>query len=216
MEINWLGHASFKLRGKSVSLITDPFSSDMVGFRFPKTAADIVTVSHEHKDHNQVELVVGSPKVVSGPGEYEIAGVSIFGIPTYHDKQQGKERGRNTVYVITIDGVKVCHLGDLGHKLSEQQVGEIGAIDVLLIPVGGVYTIDASEAADVVSALEPKVVIPMHYRTSGLNPQVFAELSGVDEFIKEFGVEPLQESKYTTTVEKLPEEMQLVVLQRKG
>lgn len=216
MDVSFLGHASFRIRGKSVSVVTDPFSSDMVGFKFPKVTADIVTVSHDHQDHNQVALVAGNPKVISGPGEYEIGGVSIFGIPTYHDAKKGEERGRNTVYVLVLDGVRVCHLGDLGHKLTEEQVGEMGTVDILLIPVGGVYTIDSSQASEVVSQLEPRVVIPMHYNIPGLAPQTFSKLARVDEFVKEMGLEPARLEKYSITADKLPEEMQLVVLQRKG
>lgn len=215
MDIMFLGHASFVLRGKTATVVTDPYDPVMVGFKFPKVRAGIVTVSHAHADHNKVENVDGDPKVVSGPGEYEIGGVSIFGVPTYHDKKQGEERGSNTVYAMNIDGVRVCHLGDLGHKLAEEQVGEIGAVDVLLIPVGGVYTIDAGEASEVVSQLEPRVVIPMHYNTPGLSPKTFSELSGVDEFLKEMGLEPVRDVKYSVAPDKLPEELQVVVLERK-
>lgn len=216
MDISWLGHSSFRIKGKTATVITDPFESGKVGFKFPKVEADIVIVSHDHWDHNQSSLVQGNPRVVSGPGEYEIKGVSVFGVPTYHDAKQGAERGKNTVYVITIDNVRVCHLGDLGHILSETQVGEVGEVDVLLVPVGGVYTIDAKEAAEIVSSLEPKVVIPMHYKTGELNQETFGKLFGVDEFIKELGMEAIKDSKFSLTADKLPEEMQLVVLERKG
>lgn len=215
MDIVFLGHSSFRIKGKNAAVITDPFESGKVGFKFPKVEADIVTVSHDHWDHNQSSLVQGSPKVVSGPGEYEIKGISIFGVPTYHDAKQGAERGKNTVYVITIDNVRVCHLGDLGHTLSEAQVGEIGEVDILLVPVGGTYTISAKEAAEVVSSLEPKVVIPMHYKTGELNQETFGKLSGVDEFIKELGIEPVKDAKFSLTYDKLPEEMQVVILERK-
>lgn len=215
MDITWFGHSSFKLKGKNSSIVTDPFESK-VGFKFPKVEANVVTISHDHWDHNHAELVTDVPKVVKGPGEYEIGGVSIFGIHTYHDAKQGAERGPNTVYVISIDGIKVCHLGDLGHTLTEEQVGEIGAVDVLLIPVGGVYTIDSSQASEVVSSLEPKVVIPMHYSMPDLNQETFAKLSGVEEFVKELGLEPVRDSKYAITSDKLPEEMQLVILERRN
>lgn len=220
MDISWLGHSSFRIKGKTATVITDPFESGKVGFKFPKLEANIVTVSHDHWDHNQSGLVAapptGGPKVVSGPGEYEIKGVSIFGVPTYHDTKQGAERGENTVYVITVDNVRVCHLGDLGHTLSEEQVGEIGEVDILLAPVGGVYTIDASAASQIVSSLEPKVVIPMHYKTPELNAEIFGKLAGVEEFVKELGIEPVRDSKYSITADNIPEEMQLVILERKA
>lgn len=215
MDITWLGHSSFYIKGKSGSLVTDPYDSS-VGFKLPKTEAKIVTVSHDHADHNQANQVQGYPRVVTGPGEYEIGGVSIFGIPTYHDDKKGAERGPNTVYVITMDNIHICHLGDLGHTLSEEQVGEIGSIDILFIPVGGVYTIDAGEAAEVVSQLEPRVVIPMHYQIKGLNPQTFSGLDGVEKFLKEVGMDPVREEKYTITYDKLPEDMQVVLLEKRG
>ncbi|MAG59595.1 lactamase [Candidatus Woesebacteria bacterium] len=216
MEIVWLGHSSFRIKGKEVSVVTDPYDSGMIGIKFPKTEADIVTVSHEHKDHSKVDAVSGTPKVLSSPGEYEIKGVSVFGISTFHDDKQGAQRGTNTIFVIKIDNVVVCHLGDLGHKLSGEQIGEIGAVDVVLVPVGGVYTLDSSRASEVVSSLEPKVVIPMHYQVDGLDPKTFKGLASVDDFIKEIGVEPTRSSKFVVTHDKLPEEEQLVVLERRS
>lgn len=216
MDISWLGHSSFRIKGKNATVVTDPFESGKVGFKFPKTEADIVTVSHDHWDHNQAELVAGSPKVVSDPGEYEIKGVSIFGVPTYHDNKQGAERGRNTVYVITVDNIRICHLGDLGHTLSEEQVGEIGSVDILLIPVGGAYTIDPVQAGEAVSSLEPKIVVPMHYKTPESNQDIFGTLSEVGEFVKEIGVPQVKTDKLSVTFDKLPEEMQLVILERKN
>lgn len=214
MEITYLGHSSFKIRGKSATIVTDPYDSAKVGFKFPKLEANIVTLSHEHFDHNQSKLVGGDPKVISGPGEYEIVGVSIFGTHTYHDDKKGEERGVNTVYTIDMEGVNVCHLGDLGHKLTDDQLDQIGNIDVLLVPVGGMYTIDPSEASDVVSQIEPKIVIPMHFKAEGM-PEDFASLETVDAFIKEIGVEPIRDSKLVVTSDKIPEEMQLVLLERK-
>lgn len=216
MDISWLGHSSFRIKGKNATVVTDPFESGKIGFKFPKVEADIVTVSHDHWDHNQTELVAGSPKVVSDPGEYEIGGVSIFGVPTYHDNKQGAERGRNTVYVITVDNIRICHLGDLGHILSEEQVGEIGSVDILLAPVGGAYTIDPVQAGEVVSSLEPKIVVPMHYKTPESNQDIFGTLSEVGEFVKEIGLPQVKTDKLSVTFDKLPEEMQLVILERKN
>lgn len=215
MDITWLGHSSFQIKGKSASVITDPYDSS-IGFKFPKVQAKIVTVSHEHNDHSKTEQVQGEPRVVGGPGEYEIGGVSIFGVPTYHDEKKGAERGQNTVYVITLDNIHLCHLGDLGHKLTEEQVGNIGNIDILFVPVGGVYTIDASEASEVVSQLEPRVVIPMHYKVPELDKKTFGQLEEVDKFLKEVGIEPVREDKYSVTPDKLPEDMQVVLLEKRG
>lgn len=215
MEITWLGHSAFRIRGKTSTVVTDPYDPGTVGLKFAKTEANIVTISHGHADHNRPDLVTGTPQVITGPGEYEIGGVSIFGISTFHDNKQGAERGKSTVYVITIDGVVICHLGDLGHKLTEEQVGEIGNVDVVLIPVGGVYTIDAKDAASIVATIEPSVVIPMHYKIEGVKSEIMSSLDGVEKFIKEIGVEPLKEAKFVVTKESLPEEMQLVILEPK-
>lgn len=217
MDITWLGHASFRIKGKRATLVTDPYDSGMIGLKFPKTEADIVTVSHDHKDHNAAGAVAAlsadGPFVVDGPGEYEIKGVTIFGIHTWHDDKQGAERGPNTVYTIVMDGLHLCHLGDLGHKPTEEQLGQIGDVDILFIPVGGVYTIDAARGAEVVSVIEPKVVIPMHYKVPTLAQATFASLASVEDFIKEIGAEPIRLDKYTVTVDKLPEERQVVVLE---
>ena len=210
MDISYLGHSSFRLKGKTTSVVTDPFSSD-TGLKFPKVDANIVTITHDHADHNNASGVGGDPVVVNGAGEYEIGGVSIFGVPSYHDEKEGSERGRNTIYVIRIDGLNVCHLGDLGHKLTTTELDEIGTIDVLLVPVGGVYTIDAAGANEVISQLEPKVVIPMHYKVPGLK----YELGSLDDFLKEIGLEPLKDTKFTVVPSSLPETMQLVILESK-
>ncbi len=179
MDITYLGHSSFKIKGKIASVVTDPYNSDKVGFKFPKTEADIVTVSHSHDDHNNFGEVVNVKKVVSGPGEYEVNGVSIIGIQTFHDDKKGQERGKNTVYVIEIEGIRLLHLGDLGHKLDEATVKEVGNIDVLFIPVGGTYTIDAKTAVIVQKQIGPSVIIPMHYGD---------KLAPVEDFLKESGL----------------------------
>lgn len=215
MDISPLGHASFRLRGKLASLVTDPYDSAMVGLKFPKnTEADIVTVSHDHPDHNKVSAVSGTPFVVRGPGEYEIKGVSVIGISTFHDAEEGKVRGKNTAYRIEIDGVRFAHLGDLGHQLTSQQLEIIDGVDVLFVPVGGFYTIDAKVAAAVVSDIEPKIVIPMHYQVPGLKSELFEKLSPVAVFLKEMGKEGITAvPKLTVTKDKLPAEMQVVVLE---
>ncbi|MFQ5875176.1 MAG: MBL fold metallo-hydrolase, partial [Dehalococcoidia bacterium] len=157
MEITWYGHSCFRLRGKAATVVTDPYSGNY-GYTLPRIRADIVTISHHHPDHDYARGIKGNPKVIEGPGEYEIRGVFITGIPTFHDRRRGRDRGSNTVFLFDIDDLRVCHLGDLGHVLDQSQVEALGDIDVLLIPVGSVYTINAAQAADVVSLLEPKIV----------------------------------------------------------
>ena len=211
MDVTWLGHSSFRIKGKYATLVTDPYAPS-TGLKFPKTECDIVTISHDHQDHNDISKITGAPKIVSGPGEYEIKEVSIFGISTFHDGSNGGERGRNTVYSMTMDGINLCHLGDLGHKLSQDILGQIGQVDILFVPTGGVYTIDSERAVEIVGAIEPKVVIPMHYKVPGLS----YDLEPVDAFIKEIGMEPVRTDKYSVTSDKLPEERQLVVLELKN
>lgn len=212
MDIFWNGQACFKLKGKQSSVVIDPFDSEFSGLKLPKDLeADLCLITHDHQDHNNSKAVAGSPIVINGSGEYEVKGIAVIGITTYHDNTKGSERGKNTVYNIEIDGVNVVHLGDLGQTLTEEQVQEIGVCDILLIPVGGIYTITAKEAAEVVSQLEPKIIIPMHYKIDGLK----FDLAPVEEFLKEMGVEntvPL--NKLSITKDKLPEESQVVVLQK--
>jgi L-ascorbate metabolism protein UlaG (beta-lactamase superfamily) len=215
MEIYPLGHASFKLRGKSVTVVTDPYDGSKVGIKFPKNVeADVVTVSHDHVDHNFVEGVGGTPFVIKGPGEYEIKGASVIGVRAFHDAENGATRGANTLYRIEIDGVRIVHLGDLGHTLSSAQVDALDGIDVLMIPVGGVYSLDAVKASEVIADLEPKIVIPMHYLRAGLNPEVFGQLGTLEAFFKQMGKEPVAPiAKLAVAKDKVPQEMQIVVLE---
>jgi len=200
MEIRWLGHSCFRIRGSHSTVITDPYSPSL-GYSLGKPTAHVVTVSHQHPGHSYVQGVTGEPRLVTGPGEYEIGGVLIIGVSTFHDNQRGKSRGRNTVYLVEIDEVSICHLGDLGHVLTADQLEEIGDVDVLLLPVGGVSTIDAPIAAEVVRQLEPKAVVPMHYKTEALN----WELEPVDRFLKEMGVKEINpQPKLSFTRSNLP------------
>ena len=214
MEINCLGHSCFRFKTKIATLVTDPFDPEKVGFKYPELSADIVTVSHPHPDHDFLDKVKGEPFVVDGPGEYEVKGISVFGVASYHDDKKGKERGQNTIYTIETEGLKICHLGDLGEKLNEEQLEEIGGVDILLIPVGGVYTIDFEEAVEIIDQIEPKIVIPMHYKERGMTKD-FDQLAGVDEFLKSLGVEVTPVSRLTINKDKLPEEREVVVLSRK-
>lgn len=208
MDISWLGHSCFRIKSSHAAVITDPYSPDL-GYSLGKPAADIVTVSHQHPGHSYVQGIGGNPKLITRPGEYEISDVLIIGMATYHDEEGGQKRGRNTLYLMEIDGVSICHLGDLGHLLTAEQVEKLGNVDVLLIPVGGVSTIDAPTAAKVVRQLEPKAVIPMHYKTPALN----RELDPVERFLKEIGVTQLESRpKISFTKQNLPVTTQVFLL----
>ncbi|OGK23535.1 hypothetical protein A3A46_04385 [Candidatus Roizmanbacteria bacterium RIFCSPLOWO2_01_FULL_37_13] len=214
MDIKYLGHASFFIKSKEAKLVTDPFDPQMVGLKFPKIEADIVTVSHHHKDHDQAQLVSESPLVIDSPGEYEKKGLRVFGYKTYHDKKKGLERGENTVYKIEAEGVSILHCGDLGLVWDDAFIDTLGEVDVLLVPVGGFYTIDASEAVELVKKIEPSIVIPMHYNQPKLNQQNFGKLLPVAEFLKKIGAEnssPIP--KLTVKKEELLEEMKVVVME---
>lgn len=212
MLITWLGHSCFRLQDKTgpegKTLVTDPFDKT-IGLKPPQFEASIVTVSHNHHDHNNAKALRGNPYIVDSVGEYDIQGISIQGVDSYHDDQQGRERGANVIYRIEIDDISVVHLGDLGHILENKQLEAIGRTDILFVPVGGNYTLDAKNAAEVVNQIEPRIVIPMHYSLPGLK----IELSGVDSFIKEMGIKPQTEDKLKINRKDLPqEEMEVVIL----
>ncbi|MFQ5880482.1 MAG: MBL fold metallo-hydrolase [Dehalococcoidia bacterium] len=212
MDITWLGHACFRLRARDVAIVTDPCPPE-VGYRLGRLSADVVTLSHDHPGHTYLKAVAGSPRVVGGPGEYEIAGAFITGVATYHDRQRGEQRGKNTVYVIAVEGLRVCHLGDLGHAPTSDQVEEMGGVDVLLVPVGGQATLSAAQAAEVVSLLEPRVVVPMHYQT----PATSVPLDPVEPFLKEMGQEAVEATpRLSLTRSNLPHELQVAVLDYRG
>lgn len=217
MDIYYLGHSSFKLKGKNATLITDPFSEKMTGLKFPKSEADIVTISHNHEDHNQSGLIEGNPYVISNPGEYEVKNVSVFGIEAFHDDKKGSEKGKNTIFIIEMDKIRICHLGDLGHKLDEKELEEVDGVDILMIPVGGSVTVNPSEAMQVINQIEPKIVLPMHYNEEGLNQQIFGDLAPLSAFLKEAGDTIEHLSKLTVSFDTLPEEkQQIIVLERKN
>ncbi len=208
MEITWYGFACFRLRSSQATLVTDPFARNM-GYPLPRIRAGIVTVSHGHSDHNYVQAIRGEPKVVEGSGEYEIKGVFITGIASYHDAHRGAQRGPNTIYLIEMEGMRICHLGDLGHMPEEDTLEALGDADILLIPVGGGPTIDGAQAAELVGLLNPKIVIPMHYQTEGLR----FRLEPVDGFLREMGVEgAVPQASLRVTARTLPQETQVVIL----
>lgn len=213
MDITPLGLSSFKIRGKNATIVTDPYDSATVGLKFPKKVeADIVTVSHNHKDHNAIGAVEGAPFVVNAPGEYEIKGVSIMGFSSFHDEEKGAKRGRNTLFRIEVDGVSLLHLGDLGHVLAGEEVENLDGVDILMVPVGGTATIDAAKAMSIVKELEPMIVIPMHY--GGVKLPFFSDFAPVSAFLKEMGLESVTpQPKLTISKDKLPEQMQVIVLE---
>lgn len=185
MEIKYVGHSCFVIKTKGATVVTDPYQIE--GVRLPKLSADIVTLSHNHSDHNNTAGIGGEPLVIDYPGEYEKQGVRIQGYLAYHDNKKGAERGENVIYKIMADGISLVHCGDLGHTLSTELLEKIGEVNVLLVPVGGVYTITAQEAASMVKDIEPTVVIPMHYNHPALPTKTFGELAPVEEFLKKIG-----------------------------
>ena len=208
MTISWFGQSCFRIEAKEGSILTDPFSKD-IGLKPPKIKDDLVLVSHNHYDHNNVEDAPAETFIIKNPGEYEKNGIAVLGINSYHDKSEGKERGSNTIYVIKAEDMTVCHLGDLGQeKLDEKQVEEIGDVDILMIPVGGSYTINYKEALEVISQIEPKIVIPMHYKVKDLN----VDIESADKFVKELGLTPEKVDKFKIAKKTLPaEEVKLVM-----
>jgi L-ascorbate metabolism protein UlaG (beta-lactamase superfamily) len=183
MKIQWLGHACFLITSaEGVRVLTDPFD-ESVGYPLPQVEADIVTISHHHFDHNHTAPVQGSYEVFDQPGRYTSRGVEILGVATFHDKEQGQKRGKNTMFKLTIDGIHLLHCGDLGHDLSAEQAAEISPVDVVLVPVGGTYTIDGQEARRLVEQLQPSVTIPMHFKT----PVMDFPITSVDPFLSEAG-----------------------------
>jgi len=212
MKIKWLGHASFLITSDTgTRLITDPYvTGGNLKYDEIHESADIVTVSHQHHDHNNVAAVQSNPEVVKDTGIREVKGIKFKGISCYHDDVGGKMRGTNIIFCFEIDGIRLCHLGDLGHQLSDEQVAELGKVDILFIPAGGYFTIDAKGATEVSDRLKPKVVIPMHFR----NDRYSGPLVGVDEFLRgKKDVNQLDVSEVEFKAGQLPTSTQIVVLQ---
>lgn len=220
MEIKYLGHASFLIKSKEVRLVTDPYDPS-IGLKFPKVEADVVTISHSHSDHNRADLVgkpvEGEQLVIDMPGEFEKLGARIFGYRSFHDKKQGAERGENVMYKVEVEGMSVLHCGDLGHVPDDVFLDSIGEVDVLLVPVGGFYTIDANDAVELIKKIEPSIAIPMHYNHAKLNQKVFSPVAPLSEFLKKFGLETLPPvSKLVVRKEELEQEMKIVVMEITG
>lgn len=221
MQISWKGQACFSLvvqqAKEQVKLVIDPFAPSFTGLHLPRLEADIVLATHGHQDHNNIEGVKsaspsnkGEPFAITGPGEYEIKGVAVQGITSFHDEKQGSERGQNTLYVIEAEGMRLCHLGDIGQaELTSEQISQIGNVDILFVPVGGVYTVEAKAAATIVHQIEPRLVVPMHYWLPGLK----FKLEKVDGFLKEMGVKNAEpQSKLSVKLRDLPQEETKVVV----
>lgn len=211
MKVKWLGHASFLITSDNgTRIINDPYKSGGdLRYGEVKGPADIVTISHEHRDHNYTVTVAGHPEVLRGAKSFEVKGITFVGVATAHDEKQGKERGPNTIFCFEVDGVRLCHLGDLGHKLTDREVSQIGKVDVLMIPVGGLWAIDAKVATEVGRQLKAKVIIPMHFR----NARCDFPVATVDDFLTgKKNVIMADSSEIEFKAGKLPVETQIIVL----
>jgi L-ascorbate metabolism protein UlaG (beta-lactamase superfamily) len=216
MNIIWHGQSFFEINTKDtkneeLKIAIDPFDKS-IGLKLPKVEAQILLITHNHLDHSNKKAINGSPFLIETPGEYETKGVYIKGVQGFHDDSQGKEKGKVVFYIIEVENIRICHLSDIGQKeLTSEQIEQIGNIDILMIPVGGVYTLDAKQAANIISQIEPKIVIPMHYQVPNLN----LKLDSLDQFLKEIGspnAEP--QKKFKIKVSDIPKEtMQTVVFE---
>ncbi len=211
MKIKWVGDASFLITSEAgAKIITDPYGT-VQGVKYApiKEAADIVTMSHDHFDHNAVSSIAGKPDLVKGIGAKNVKGIQFKGIASYHDDSGGKQRGANTIFCFAVDEIKICHLGDLGHLLSDGQLKEIGDVDLLLVPIGGYFTIDAGIATQICNELKPKVAVPMHYKT----PELDFPVAGVDDFLSgKKKVKRLASSEAEFKAGTLPTEPEILVL----
>lgn len=212
MNIKWLGHSCFLITSlEGVRIVTDPFN-DKVGYKPLSLSADIVTTSHNHRDHNYVEAISGDFTHVNTPGKINIRGINISGVAAFHDKEQGGKRGSDIIFIFDIDSLRIAHCGDLGHVVSVEQAKAIGKIDVLMVPVGGFYTIDAQEAAEVCSILNPKIVLPMHYKTDTIG----FPIDNVDKFIETMGgAKILRSNTIEINNDNIPDYAGVVVLDYK-
>ncbi len=207
MDIFWLGHSCFRIKSKEAVIVTDPCHPD-TGYDIGKIRADIVSVSHSHPGHSYTQAIEGEFRALDRPGEYELKGIFITGTSTFHDSNHGKDRGKNTTFVFEIDGLTLCHLGDIGHVPSDDLKENLSEIDIMLIPVGGTSTIGSTTAAEIVRRFNPRIIIPMHYKT----PLLTRELETVDKFLKEVGAKDvIRQPKLSVTRSGLPPTMQAIV-----
>lgn len=216
MQLEWFGQSCLRLQTKTgvngdITVIFDPFDPKYVGLKLPKLSADILAITHQHPDHNYLEGVGGEYFLIQGPGEYEVKQTFIYGLPGWHDNKNGEERGKITMYIVQSEGLSVAILGDLGqNELTETQLEQLEGVDILILPVGGVYTIDGKQAADIVSQIEPRIVIPVHYYIPGLK----IKLEGLDKFLKAMGVKKVEtmEKLKVTKKDLLTEDTKVIVL----
>jgi L-ascorbate metabolism protein UlaG (beta-lactamase superfamily) len=211
MDITWYGHAAFLITtGQGVKIITDPYKpGGGILYEAIPDEADIVTVSHDHTDHNYVEGLSGKPRIIKKSGRHEVRGIVVEGFPSYHDSLQGTQRGHNIIFTFNVDGIRMCHLGDLGHILNDQKVQQIGQVDVLLIPVGGLFTIGPEEATTVANQLQPQLILPMHVKTE----KCTLPIEPVDAFLQgKREVRKLDTSTFSFSKEDLEAGLGIVVL----
>jgi len=215
MKIKWYGHAAFLVTSdEGTKIIIDPYEPGAFGGQLSygkiKDQADIVLTSHDHADHNDTAGLPGTPQAVKGSGPRTIKGISVKGVSTYHDPSKGSERGANTVFTIKVNQIQLCHLGDLGHLLSDKELAEIGPVDILLIPVGGFFTIDPKEATRVAEQIKPRVLIPMHFKTEKCG----FSIAPVEDFLKgKTNIKRPKTSEVTFDKATLPKQMEVVVLE---
>lgn len=212
MDITWFGLSCFRIREGNMTVICDPYDKS-VGLTLPKMRADVVTISHDQAGHNAVDRISGEPKILRGPGEYEVGNVFLTGLTTYHRKNGSDLAERNVAFFLDFDGLTVGHLGDLGQVPSQTEIEEVGDIDILLVPVGGGAVLDASMAAEVIGMLEPRILIPMHYQQENLAPELAEKLDPLTKFLKELGLtDTTEEESLRITKSSLPEETKVILL----
>lgn len=212
MNIQWYGQSCFRIQSKDLVIFTDPYAKE-IGLRPARTHADIVTVSHNHYDHNNVLDLKDNPFVINTPGEFEIKSIFVKGISSFHDNKLGQEKGANIIYTIITEGLNICHLGDLGTELSEKQIDRIGEVDILMIPVGENYTISVDQATKIINQIEPRVIIPMHYAL----PNLKVKFSKIDKFLKAMGVRKQTTLKYSIKKKDLkPDQSDVIVFKNLG
>ncbi len=211
MTIQWYGVSCFKIQTKNnqqeATIVCDPFDVK-TGLKMPKIQADIVTVSHNHDDHNALENIKGEPIIINTPGEFETKDIMIYGIPSFHDDKSGKERGLNTIYKIITEEISIVHLGDIGQTINDEILERLGNVDILLVPVGGIYTIGSKEAIDIISKVEPRIVIPMHYKI----PNLAYEMANADDFLKNSGFSNEKIDKFKISKKDIAQENTKIII----
>lgn len=208
MTIKWLGHSSFYIQSSNVSIITDPFNPN-IGLKFPKISADIITVSHDHYDHSYTVGVEGNPVIINNLGKHTINNIEITGIQSYHDDQNGATRGQNIIFKFTIENMTLVHFGDIGHILNQKTIDQLSSVDIIMLPVGGTFTIDPIKALEIFHQLNPKFILPMHYQIEGL--VVSSRLLSVEDFINRSGLDYEKVTELNISKEKLPTNPKIII-----